>query len=573
MPGGFRIEVELDRAYWSTPTSAQPKPTFECANVAIWTDEPTIRIDPDTLLIGHVFSRRSPCHAILNWPFGNGSHLVAGKGGQLLGECWGGYVLVQRGGSGAVRVFRDPSGALPCYFKREAARVTCASDVALLASPASGQVNFAEVARILASGDARGRRTCITGVKELIAGECIVIRGDGIDIETWWAPWDYICPPPQADFDELALRLRATVDDCVGGWASRYASILLGISGGLDSSLVAAAAAPKAERLTCLTLFGPDFDGDERRYASALADALQLPLREMPRDVDDVDVTRAAAPNHPWPIVPLGRQTNEAIHRRIETELPIDAHFTGNGGDAILCSMRSAIPFIDRALAEGPRAGLGDTLRDICLLTGADRRTVLRRAWDRYRRHRGQHQIRYRGLGLMADALKSARAAGPTHPWLTPPFDILPGKSVHIAYLMRAQKSLELYPRHRSPPHVAPLLSQPIIELCLSIPTWMWVAGGLNRAVARRAFENRLPEAITRRTQKGGPGGFDLQIYRQYRNDLHEQLRSGLLAANGIVDPKILDGPEDPSWRGTERIQRILEFVAAENWVRHWTNA
>jgi len=380
MPGGFRIEVELDRAYWSTPTSAQPKPTFECANVAIWTDEPTIRIDPDTLLIGHVFSRRSPCHAILNWPFGNGSHLVAGKGGQLLGKCWGGYVLVQRGGSGAVRVFRDPSGALPCYFKREAARVTCASDVALLASPASGQVNFAEVARILASGDARGRRTCITGVKELIAGECIVIRGDGIDIETWWAPWDYICPPPQADFDELALRLRATVDDCVGGWASRYASILLGISGGLDSSLVAAAAAPKAERLTCLTLFGPDFDGDERRYASALADALQLPLREMPRDVDDVDVTRAAAPNHPWPIVPLGRQTNEAIHRRIETELPIDAHFTGNGGDAILCSMRSAIPFIDRALAEGPRAGLGDTLRDICLLTGADRRTVLRRA-------------------------------------------------------------------------------------------------------------------------------------------------------------------------------------------------
>src|SRR3546814_16146244 len=90
---------------------------------------------------------------------------------------------------------------------------------------------------------------------------------------------------------------------------------------------------------------------------------------------------------------------------------------------------------------------------------------------------------------------------------------------------MRTQQGVELYPRAVSPPHIAPLLSQPIVELCLSIPTWMWISGGLNRAVARKAFEGRLPAIITRRTHKGGPGGFDLAIYRRNRAALLEHLR------------------------------------------------
>src|SRR3546814_5645988 len=90
------------------------------------------------------------------------------------------------------------------------------------------------------------------------------------------------------------------------------------------------------------------------------------------------------------------------------------------------------------------------------------------------------------------------------------------------------------------------------------MPTWMWISGGLNRAVARKAFEGRLPAIITRRTHKGGPGGFDLAIYRRNRAALLEHLRGGLLVDAGIVDTTLLDEPEDRSWRGTERIQHIL---------------
>src|SRR3546814_12219906 len=92
--------------------------------------------------------------------------------------------------AGAVRILRDPSGALPCYFLCEADRITLAGDIADLASLAPGQVDFEEIARVIASGDARGRRTCLRGIDELIAGGCIVIDRSHVLIETWWTPWD-----------------------------------------------------------------------------------------------------------------------------------------------------------------------------------------------------------------------------------------------------------------------------------------------------------------------------------------------------------------------------------------------
>lgn len=83
----------------------------------------------------------------------------------------------------------------------------------------------------------------------------------------------------------------------------------------------------------------------------------------------------------------------------------------------------------------------------------------------------GAHLPRYNELGLEREMLARIEVQGFSHPWLSAPAEALPGKTVHVAFLMRAQNSLELYPRRSAPPHIAPLLSQPIVELCLSIPT------------------------------------------------------------------------------------------------------
>src|SRR3546814_19190936 len=106
---------------------------------------------------------------------------------------------------------------------------------------------------------------------------------------------------------------------------------------------------------------------------------------------------------------------------------------------------------------------------------------------------------------------------------------------------MRAQKSLELYPRRSAPPHIAPLLSQPIVELCLSIPTWHWIADGRDRAVAHAAFSNRLPRTINVRQQKGGPAESQLSTYSTQRDCLHALLLPVYLAGAGIMTISLLD--------------------------------
>lgn len=573
MAGGFYIDIGDPTGKPSDGRQIFGRPPdFAAANVKVWSNEPIISIDEKTVVLGYLFRKGAPSVRMHEGAGTDGRSLVTANGRALISGYWGGYVFVHVTEGGALYVLRDPSGLLPCYVRRSGAVMALAGDVTDLAVPGPGRIDFDEIGRILASGDARGRKTCLLGIEELIAGECLVVDRLGARVERWWSPWDHVAPRIMSTGDETS-QLRETISDCVGSWSSCFPSILLGSSGGLDSSIVAVAATPRSKRLTALTLVSPGAAGDERPYAHAVASSLGIPLRDAPLDLADIDVERAVTPHHPWPISPIFKQAVGAVHRRLQSEMPIDAHFSGNGGDGIFCSIRSAVPLLDHFLSEGPRPALCKTVRDISSLTGADIVTVLRHAWSRYRRAGGAHVPRYNELGLERELLARIKAQGFSHPWLLAPVEALPGKTVHVAYLMRAQKSLELYPRRSAPPHVAPLLSQPIVELCLSIPTWHWIAGGRDRAVARAAFSNRLPKTIIERSQKGGPAEFNLSIYRTQRDRLHEMLRGGVLAAAGIIDISLLDEPEDISWRGNAREQRLLAFAAAESWARQWNGS
>lgn len=570
MAGGFYIDFN---GAAGKPSEGQRvfgrPPDFTAASVMLWSDEPMIVIDARTVVLGYLFRKGPPSVRICEWTGVAGSALAAANGRALITGYWGGYVFIHVTEDGALHVLRDPSGLLPCYIWRSGAATALAGDVTDLAVPGPGRIDFEEIGRILASGDARGRNTCLVGVEELIAGECLVVDGLRSRIERWWSPWDHVAHTKMS-LDEETSQLRQTITDCIGAWSSCFPSVLLGSSGGLDSSIVAVAATPRSERLTALTLVSPGVAGDERPYAHAVASSLGIRLCDAQLDLADIDVERAVTPHHPWPISPIFKQAVSAVHRRLQSEIPIDAHFSGNGGDGIFCSIRSAVPLLDHFFSEGPRAALSKTVRNISTLTGADIFTVLRHAWSRQRRSGGAHVPRYNELGLARELLARIKAQGFSHPWLLQPGDALPGKTVHVAFLMRAQKGLELYPRRSAPPHIAPLLSQPIVELCLSIPTWHWIADGRDRAVVRAAFSDRLPKTIIERLQKGGPAEFNLSIYRTQRDRLHEMLRGGVLAAAGIIDISILNEPEDISWRGNAREQRILAFAAAESWARRW---
>jgi asparagine synthase (glutamine-hydrolysing) len=115
------------------------------------------------------------------------------------------------------------------------------------------------------------------------------------------------------------------------------------------------------------------------------------------------------------------------------------------------------------------------------------------------------------------------------------------------------------------------LIAQPLVELCLRIPTWLWVRGGHNRAVAREAFRGRLPDDVLDRRSKGRLEGLCVRAYLRHRLQIDELLLGGLLRQIGLLDPNALeayleaDGPPRDA-----RYFRIFELVTAELWLRSW---
>lgn len=116
-------------------------------------------------------------------------------------------------------------------------------------------------------------------------------------------------------------------------------------------------------------------------------------------------------------------------------------------------------------------------------------------------------------------------------------------------------------------------MSQPLIEACLSVPSWQWRTGGRDRALARRAFKGSIPSAVLDRRVKGTPSRFNAQLLDHFRVGIRERLLDGQLAAHRIIDRNAVEAAlvgEKPV-PGLDLV-RILELVNAEAWTEYWVN-
>jgi len=554
------------------PGDAAAPPTFELPQARLWTAAPVIELGDAGWIVGPVFRRAMPSGRITDLDPAECQAIVTTRGQTLLDRYWGGYVALLIGGDGTLSVIRDPSGMMPCYLQPGESLVTLASDMTALAARGQVTIDYRALARMFAGIDTIGRKTGIAGIEELLPGERLRITSTRNQVEQAWIPWDHVHPVKRQDFEEAAKILGATLKDNIGAWSTCFDQILVGVSGGLDSSIVAAALGPRTPHLRCLTMVEPGTDGDERRYVDALIQKLGVQLDAPIYDLDAVNVMRPVLPHFPLPYAAHFCQAIAVEHRRIAGEEPVSAYFSGNGGDNVFCSLNSAAPFADRLFANGPGLALVATARDLADLTGSGMIEVARQGWARIRRRRSGHRIRRDLSGLGPSAIAAAMAEEDRHPWLTAPPGTLPGKAAHVAMLARAQKSIELYPRADAPPQIAPLLSQPIVELCLSIPSWHWVRGGRDRAVARAAFAGILPDLLLERTTKGSPSGFIQRIYAAQGAAARSMLIGGRLVEAGLIDSRWLVQSSDGDWQDDGRHLRILTFAAAETWVRWWTD-
>lgn len=521
---------------------------------------------PRLAVVGHLFARSAP--GLLVGAHGGTAETAWDK---LLTDYWGGYIAV-RERRGGYEILRDPSGALPCYYVSTPIGTAFASDAGTLldAQLLMPAIDFRRLGHHLYRAGLPSQDTVLKGVREIPPGFSLQVGEE--TASSVWSPWKFGCDARDRKIDELAETLQATVQGCTSSWASISKRALIGVSGGLDSSAVSSCLAHTRIPTLAATLFTDDPQGDERRYARILAEHLHLELIEMPYAHGDIQIDKSASAHLPRPIARTQALAHDAAMLAIMKLRNIDAFFTGNGGDNVFCSLHSARPLVDRLLTAGPGLGFLRSLRDICRLTGCNPVQAIRSAmavWSSSGRG-----YRWRGDDHLLSRDVANDAAGKLHhPWLEVPRHGLPGKAAHISLLLRAQMTLEGFDRHTGPMTINPLMAQPVMELCLEIPSWQWRERGIDRAVARKAFQRRLPAPIIARREKGGPDGFSVEILIRNRAEISDRLLDGRMAEEGLLDRGALqDALRDKgAAHGLERV-RILSLLDTEAWIRQWLN-
>jgi len=495
------------------------------------------------------------------------------RGRSLIDDHWGGYVALILGRApDEVEVVRAPLGDLPCYWARVGGLHLLSSDLSLMraAELPLPLLDAAALARHLAREDLRTSETCLGGVYELRGGERMTLGRGGMDQSILWSPWTFASRERQlTDPADAANMVRDAAFHCVAARAATFNPILLKLSGGLDSSIVAACLKQSGAAFDALNLVTENPAGDEREHASVVARAAGVPLLEHYRNPAKVDLRHSDAFRLPRPTARAFTQESRRIAGQVAAELGSQAVFDGGGGDNIFCSLNSARPAADCLLAAPEQ--FRESCASIARLAQASIAQVAWRAWRTKLRRNPAYawgaDMRFLSRAAVAEAEKA-----PAHPWLTAPGDALPGKAAHVALIAAAQSVAEGFDAEDELPVYSPLISQPLVETCLRVPSWLWFERGLNRAVARRAFSKCLPLETVQRRSKGAPDCFIAELFEVNRPAIRTMLMDGALRREGLLDVVALETALDDQApvEGHDYL-RIMQLVDAEAWATAWT--
>lgn len=417
----------------------------------------------------------------------------------------------------------------------------------------------------------RQRSTCLADVRELEPGVLVPIGHEQAVVRTIWHPDMFMPSRGGMAFDDAAEELRDLATSVIGAWAGYFGRAAVAASGGVDSSLICAALARSGQTFGCITLSTADPSGDERRFVHRLAEHLDVPAVASIYDAGLVDLDRPASLGLPRPQRKTFMQALDRALGLACDELGAQVIFDGNGGDNLFCFLHSSAPVADSLLCRGPgRATLG-TFLDMCRLTGSDMGSMARAVLRRVLRP-PQSGLWAPDERLLAGGSLSGSAVDPLTPWYDAEVGRHRGKRDHLALIMRCQNHLHGLAAASMPRRFSPLMSQPLVELCLSFPTWLCCKGGINRAVARAAFAQDLPHDVVWRTSKSGPDSFIRRLFDDRRPQIRDMLLGGLLAGHGLVDREATEaalgvGVES----GDSIIYRLLDLAEAEAWARSWT--
>jgi asparagine synthase (glutamine-hydrolysing) len=546
-------------------------------------------------LLGSIFARHSDLDndtiaAPATFDTRNTGELISSRGRALLTAYWGDYVaFLLDNASRTLRVIKDPTGELPCFvtsWRRIVIVFSCLSDLIDLAL-LTFTVNWSYVASRLGSGGYDLRANPLNEVSLLHRGQCLEIALNGGARQTrelYWNPTSFSEPPYAIDHAATAARaMRAAVRSATHTLATNHDSVLMRLSGGLDSSIVSGCLkkSPARLKITSYAYSVARGRSDERRWARLAADYAGSEHLELAIDPSNWNLeTLCRARPTATPVWAYAYAVRDEMERKIWESRPYTAIFCGDGGDS--CFGGECIPSAvdDFLRLRGFSWRVVPLAARVALRTNSLAWTVLRRSIQRRLTGSSMHEHRDRLLLGAALVNRATRGTGLhstyPHPW----FDTCQDVPWHVINrLGNLMSTPELYnpflaPNAFSPYVFAPIYSQPVVELSLRIPVYILFHQGRERGLARDAFQHDVPYPILRRQWKDrAPGAFE-NLVRRNRALLYDTLLGGALCREGLLDRAAVESALNGAVSATQfQVIELMNFLHLENWLRHFVGS
>jgi asparagine synthase (glutamine-hydrolysing) len=508
------------------------------------------------------------------------ARIVVSGGRELIKNYWGSYIAVLHDTSCMkTYVLRGPASTLQCLrVKHHQVEIffSFMEDCAQL-----GLRHFSIDWEYIALFTIEVVPTGQTGLKEvseILQGECVEILNGHVSKRIYWDPLEIARTDRIEDVHEATAALHKAVKKSVHAWATCHESIILSLSGGLDSSIVLACLndAPTHPRITCLTEYSCGSDTDEREFARLAVQGMRCIHIERRRDSSInlegiLHATRSAVPQNPIRRLEVARKDALLAH-----ECEATAVFGGGGGDELFLQNSARLSVADFIHRHGIRPGLGRIAYDAAQLEGLSIWSIL---WDAFNKGLISNNfdslaesLRYCTLVStdLVSSLRTKNIASTAWRWSTQ--DLPPGTLLHASGLRGGGQYYDPMGQEGDPLRIAPLMSQPLIEVVVRIPTYLLMVGGWGRGLARRAFSDEIPMQIVRRRSKGGIEEHTQQIFSTNLRFCRELLLDGLLVKHGLLDrAKITEALAERPSSVLKGMAEISRYACIEAWLHQWT--
>jgi asparagine synthase (glutamine-hydrolysing) len=503
--------------------------------------------------------------------------------GKWLGEnYWGRYILISFDEQKkSVTLYRDPQGLSTLFYLYHKGAFFFSTDIFLLydALDMKPELNFDYLASFVVSAHNVTTATPFNDIQELHPGAATELAVEGtVFVREFWDP-TAIAPSWIHDETVFQENLYTTYVKCAQAWVSDTEKVCIELSGGLDSSSIVSVLREifSDNDISALTMFHSAIaSSNEVTYAQEVANVFNVPLKTF----DSRTTMPFSSKDFPQR---LNRPTTAILNYNCNQEVVNSLgsgwsgeFVSGQGGDHLFM----ALPFIEsiadyiidkrfKGMAKKcadissfyrmPYGSLiGKTIRTLFRYGKSDCRYLLPtftfESWmnDRFKEHAKVDLFK----PLFWNKLKNVR----------------PGKAQHILSIYQAPLYVDYGYRILGRPALNPLLSQPLVELALSVPTYQAMVDGWDRILFRRAMSKYSQGSYMWRKSKGETSGIIILGIRKNFSNVCELVMDGRFAERGLVDKTILMKNLTELKHGkVDGIWHILNLAVAELWLKSWS--